>query len=92
MFDAIMKVWHVREEVGFSSYANKVRKYTDLFSGIAGQVLASKHSCVVRDAYNDSVFNGNSDLYMAGTDLISCPILDHNEKTIGVLVPVTQHK
>ena len=42
-------------------------------------------SCVVRDAYNDSLFNGNSDLYVNGSDLLSCPILDHNSRTVGVL-------
>ena len=42
-------------------------------------------SCVVRDAYNDSLFNGNSDLYVNGSDLLSCPIADHNGRTVGVL-------
>ena len=41
-------------------------------------------SCVVRDAYNDSLFNGNSDLYVNGSDCFM-PILDHNSRTVGVL-------
>jgi hypothetical protein len=86
MMNSMLKVWHVREEVGLSEKGvTNVRHYTDLFSGITGEVLSSKKSCIVRDAYNDALFNGNSDLFQPNTDLISAPILDHNEKTIGVL-------
>ncbi len=31
------------------------------------------------------MFNGNSDLYVNGSDLLSCPINDHNGRTVGVL-------
>jgi hypothetical protein len=48
-------------------------------------VLQTRQSSVVRDAYNDAMFNGNSDLYINGSDLLSCPIADHNGRTVGVL-------
>ena len=48
-------------------------------------MLQTRQSSVVRDAYNDSIFNGNSDLFVNGSDLLSCPIQDHNSRTVGVL-------
>ena len=47
--------------------------------------MQTRQSSVVRDAYNDAMFNGNSDLYINGSDLLSCPIADHNGRTVGVL-------
>lgn len=87
MFEGMLKVWHAHEELNLTGtdQSNLVRRFTDLFTGISGNVLATKKHSVVRDAYNDPLFNGNSDLHIQGADLISVPIEDWNSKTIGVL-------
>ena len=38
----LLKVWHVRKELDYNMQMSEQRKYTDLFSGICGQVLETR--------------------------------------------------
>lgn len=38
----LLKVWHVRKELDHRMQMTEQRKYTDLFSGICGQVLETR--------------------------------------------------